>query len=49
MGLDVIEIVMEVQETFGIELPDGGGYLPTVGEFSEYVSQRVKDHDPDAV
>lgn len=49
MGLDVIEIIMEVQDAFGIELPDEAAELPTVGELSQYVSKRVTTHDSQAV
>jgi acyl carrier protein len=38
MGLDVVEIVMSVEEHFGIEIPDDiAGTLTTVGSLHDYV------------
>jgi acyl carrier protein len=49
MGIDAVELVMQVEEAFGIELPDEGLSLATVGKFSQYISKRVENYEPDAV
>ena len=49
MGIDAVDLVMQVEEAFGIELPDDGPSLSTVGELSEHVSKRVENYAPDAV
>ncbi len=38
MGLDVVELVMEVEEEFDIKIPDGDyEFLATVGDFHKYI------------
>jgi len=49
MGLERIEIIMELQDALGIELPDETADLPTVGELAEYVSKRFDSNEPEAV
>ncbi len=42
MGLDTVELVMEVEEEFGITIPDrDAGSIRTVGELHEYVAARI--------
>ena len=44
MGLDSVEIVMKVEQAFGINIPDvDAEKLRTVGDMYEYVSARVTD------
>jgi hypothetical protein len=43
MGLDIIEMVMEVETAFAIEIPDYiGPYLSTVGALYDYVVTHVQ-------
>lgn len=42
MGLDTVELVMQVEETFQLEIPDRDAeQLVTVGQLYEYVRRRV--------
>ena len=42
MGLDIVEMVMEVESTFGIEIPDAdAAQLTTVGALFDYVASRA--------
>jgi acyl carrier protein len=42
MGLDIVEMVMEVEETFGIEVPNHDAErLRTVGDLYWYVREHV--------
>ena len=42
MGLDIVELVMEVEETFGIDIPDQDAErLRTVGDLYWYVREHV--------
>ena len=44
MGLDIVELVMEVEETFGIDIPDHDAErLRTVGDLYWYVREHVPD------
>jgi acyl carrier protein len=46
MGLDIVELVMAVEETFGIEIPDRDAErLRTVGDLYWY----VREHTPGAL
>lgn len=49
MGLDAIGIVMAVEDAFGIDLPRDGIDVVTVGEFSDYISNRVPNLPPDEI
>ncbi len=43
MGLDTVEIVMEVENTFGIQIPDRDAEkILKVGDFHNYVWEHVK-------
>lgn len=45
MGLDIVEMVMEVERTFGFEIPNAdAGRLRTVGDLHRY----IRDHVPGA-
>lgn len=45
MGLDIVELVMETETTFGFTIPDGdASKLETVGALYAY----VRDHAPGA-
>ena len=45
MGLDIVEMVMEVERTFGFEIPNvDAGRLRTVGDLHAY----IRDHVPGA-
>jgi acyl carrier protein len=42
MGLDIVELVMEVEHVFGIEIPDADAErLRTVGSMYAYLRERV--------
>jgi len=42
MGLDIVEMVMEVETVFGIQIPDAdAARLDTVGKLFDYVRDRV--------
>jgi hypothetical protein len=42
MGLDVIEMVMEVESAFGIDIPDAdAARLTTVGALYDYVARQT--------
>jgi hypothetical protein len=44
MGLDIVEMIMEVEEKFGIDIPDtDAAELRTIGSLYAY----VRDHAPD--
>ena len=48
MGLDAVEIVMEVEESFGITIPeDRAGNVRTVGELYAIVLDLTKDINRD--
>ena len=45
MGLDIVELVMETEKSFGFTIPDGdAAKLQTVGQLFGY----VRDHAPGA-
>ena len=42
MGLDIVEMVMEVESVFGVEIPDAvAERLRTVGDLYDYVRDQV--------
>jgi len=42
MGLDTVELVMDVEESFGIEIPDDDAQqIVTVGDLFEFVKSRI--------
>lgn len=42
MGLDSVELVMEFEEQFGIDIPDADAEkLQTVGDVTDYVTTRL--------
>jgi acyl carrier protein len=44
MGLNSVEIVMEVENEFGISIPDADvAYDMRVGELADYISRRVRE------
>ncbi len=52
MGLDTIELVMEVEETFNIDIPDeAAAEMMTVGELYEFIVKHIElsDHDGQSV
>ena len=49
MGLDAIGIVTEVEDAFGVELPDEAMEMKTVGELSDWISRQVANYESDAV
>ncbi len=41
-SLDVVEVVMEIEDTFGIEIPDEDAEkIPTVGAVVEYIKAKM--------
>ena len=41
-SLDAVEIVMAVEEEFGIEIPDDAEeHIKTVGDITKYINERV--------
>ena len=43
MGLDIVELVMEIEQFFAIDIPDADAErLRTVGEMYEYLRARVE-------
>jgi acyl carrier protein len=43
-SLDKIELCMDLEDEFGIEIPDDAmGYIDTFGELVEFISRQVKD------
>lgn len=41
-SLDAVEIVMAVEEEFGIEIPDDADeHIKTVGDITKYINERV--------
>ena len=43
MGLDTVELVMDVEESFGIEIPDDDAQqIVTVGDLFEFVKSRAE-------
>ncbi|MBS0260752.1 MAG: hypothetical protein JSS02_02250 [Planctomycetes bacterium] len=50
MGLDMTAFVMEIEETFGISIPDKDYQdLDTVGALSDYVARQYRVAEPDDV
>ena len=48
MGLDIVEMVMEVERTFRFEIPDAeAGKLRTVGDLHRYIREHVEDAPED--
>lgn len=48
MGLDLVELVMEVEDAFGISIPDEeAGSLTTVGALIGYVHKRLQSYKSD--
>ena len=46
MGLDTIELVLEIEEEFGIELPDSEAQsILTVGELSQWIARATSSID----
>jgi len=44
--LDIIEIIMHMEEEFGIEAPDEEiEKLSTVGELEKYIDKKIKEQD----
>ena len=49
MGLDTVELVMEIEHEFEIDLPDAEAEkIRTVGMLAEFVWERVRDQIPSA-
>jgi acyl carrier protein len=40
MGLDAVEIIMRLEDEFGIEIPEASVELKTVGELSTWLAER---------
>ncbi len=50
MSMDMMEFVMEIEDTFGVTIPDEDyEHLKTVGSLAEYIVQRSPDSRPDDV
>jgi hypothetical protein len=48
MGLDGVEIIMGVEETFGMEIPnDVGNRIRTPGELVDYIASQVATSTPE--
>jgi acyl carrier protein/uncharacterized membrane protein len=46
MGLDSVELIIEFEKTFGIEIPDADAEkLTTVGSVHEYIYKRIKSEE----
>jgi hypothetical protein len=44
MGLDTVELVMEVEESFGITIPDGRAcQMRTVGDLDAFILEETRD------
>ena len=47
MGMDLIELVMEVEDAFALPIPDGDAeHLWTVGQTHAYVVRRLRERGP---
>ncbi len=46
MGIDAIDIVMGLENEFGIEIPDEARELKSVGELSAYIADQVPHRPP---
>lgn len=47
MGLDSVELVMAIEEEFGVEIPDAdAGLMYTVGDVYEWLKSRIASADP---
>ncbi|MDR2690265.1 MAG: acyl carrier protein [Azoarcus sp.] len=43
MGLDVVELILEVEKSFGVEIPDADAYkMQTPGDLADWVAAHVK-------
>lgn len=43
MGLDTVELIMDVEDAFGVKIPDAdAAEMRTVGQLWEYLSERVE-------
>ena len=51
MGLDAVELVLEIEEEFGIKIPDEDGeQIETIGQLHQYVLRRLGiDQEPRVV
>lgn len=49
MGLNAMQILLDCEEQFGIEMPEEATEFPTIGEFSDYIARRLPRTRPDAV
>ena len=48
-SLDTVEMIMEIEDEFGIEIPDEDAEkLVTVGEATEYVKHKVEEKEGQA-
>jgi acyl carrier protein len=48
-SLDTVEMIMEIEDEFGIEIPDEDAEkLVTVGEAIEYVKRKVEEKEAQA-
>lgn len=47
MGLDTVELVLAVEERFGIELPDEELYIATVGDLLDLVTRKYTEKYPE--
>lgn len=46
MGLDTVEIVLRVEETFGVDIPDDeAGSVRTVGDLCQLVLRRLDEEN----
>ena len=50
MGLDTVELVLSVEQAFGISIPaDAAASIETVGELSRYISSRIENDMPEEI
>jgi hypothetical protein len=48
MGLDAVELIMEIEREFGVDIPPRSAEnLETVGELYDWLKLRVINPDPD--
>lgn len=48
MGLEIVELVMDVEQAYGIKIPDDAiSELYTLGDFHNLIARLVQDQQPE--